>query len=324
MSHDTTETESNSNTADSTAASSSTSTGASSPETTTASDEAISRDALLAKQQALEAENNRLRSAYAAAQRSRYRRTAIALCLVGIISAGAGVLLPTSQSVLFAIGATGLFAGVMTYYLSPNQFVAATIGDRLVEANVVTLNGFIQTLGLSGTIVYVPTTDAVVRTDVIAFLPQSTEYSIPTELSPGVITDAEPAAQGIGTIPIGGLLLDEFTQALTTERATDPDRLGEQLAEAITDQFELATTVEIETAITGETKEDGVVPAGRLTAVCTEPVFATTTALDHPIGSFIASGVATALDRPVELRVDNENSDNNNNYQATVRWEGSS
>lgn len=281
-----------------------------------------SRDELLAQQRALKTENERLRSAYAAAQRSRYRRTAIALCLVGVVSIGAGGLLPASRRVLFAIGATGVFAGVMTYYLSPNRFVAATIGDRLIEANVATLTAFVHTLGLSGTIVYVPTTETTVQTDVLAFLPQSGSYTVPADLTPGVVTDVNPDAQGIATVPVGGLLLDEFTRALTADRATEPDALGEQLSEALTDQFELASSVEIETAVTGDTDTD-TVPAGRLTVVGRNPVFATATAFDHPIGSFVASGVATAVERPVELRVDQEPSDTDA-YQATVSWEDES
>jgi hypothetical protein len=289
-------------------------------DTTSTVDDAPSREALLAQQRALEAENERLRSAYAAAQRSRYRRTAIALCVVGLISAGAGVVFQGSQPVLFAIGATGLFAGVLTYYLSPTQFVAETIGDRLVEANAATLNAFVQTLGLSGTIVYVPTTNGSIQTEVVAFLPQSTEYTIPTDITPGIIPDTDPAAQGVAIVPVGGLLLAEFTRALTGDRATDPDPLGEQLGEALTDQFELASTVRIETAITGDTDSTDGVPAGRLTIVCTDPVFAGATAFDHPIGSFVASGVATALDRPVELRVDADPTDEGT-YQATISWE---
>jgi len=277
-----------------------------------------SREALLATQRALEEENDRLRSAYAAAQRSRYRRTALALCLVGIVSAGLGAVFVTSQRVLFAIGATGLFAGVMTYYLSPTQFVAATIGDRLVEANVATLNGFVQTLGLSGTVVYVPAIDTAVRTDVVAFLPQATDYTMPTTLTPGVVPDADPRSQGVAVVPVGGLLFEEFTRALAADPATDPEALGEQLGEAITDQFELATTVDTETAITGESDE-GTVPAGRLTVVSSEPVFATTIAFDHPIGSFVASATASVLSRPVELRVDEEPAEDV--YQATVSWE---
>ena len=293
---------------------------ASTDDATSTVDDAPSREALLAQQRALEAENERLRSAYAAAQRSRYRRTAIALCVVGLISAGAGIVFQGSQPVLFAIGATGLFAGVLTYYLSPTQFVAETIGDRLVEANAATLNALVQTLGLSGTMVYVPTTDASIQTEVVAFFPQSTEYTIPTDITPGIIPDTEPAAQGVATVPVGGLLLSEFTRALTGDRATDPDLLGEQLGEALTDQFEFASTVRIETAITGDTADTDGVPAGRLTIVCTDPVFAGATAYDHPIGSFVASGVATALDRPVELRVDADPTDEGT-YQATVSWE---
>lgn len=321
MSHETTDTTSESGSGADANDSPSTNTTAATASSDTAESEAtpLSQDELLAQLQSLEAENNRLRSAYAAAQQSRYRRTAIALCVVGVVSVGAGILLSASQPIFFAIGATGVFAGVMTYYLSPNQFVAATIGDRLVEANVATLTAFVQTLGLSGIIVYVPTADATVQTDVLAFLPQSTEYTMPTDITPGVVANADPAAQGIATIPVGGLLLDEFTRALTTDRATEPEALGEQLGEAITDQFELASSVEIETAITGESDSDEI-PAGRLTVVCSDPVFSAVTAFDHPIGSFVASGVATALNRPVELRVD-EGSSNADTYQATVSWE---
>ncbi|WP_193310589.1 hypothetical protein [Halorubrum halophilum] len=300
-----------------------TTTTESSDGTASSRDGVPSQEALLAQKRALEVENEQLRSAYAAAQRSRYRRTAIALCVVGLVSVGAGVIFESSQPVLFAIGATGLFAGVLTYYFSPTRFVAETIGDRLVEANAATLNAFVQTLGLSGTVVYVPTSDVTSQTEVVAFLPQSTEYVIPTDISPGIIPDTKPAAQGVAIVPVGGLLLTEFTRALTGERATEPDLLGEQLGEALTDQFELASNVTIETATTGETADPDSIPAGRLTVVCADPMFAASSAFDHPIGSFVASGVATALDRPVELRVDADPTADEK-YQATVSWEAPS
>ncbi|WP_223302225.1 hypothetical protein [Haladaptatus sp. R4] len=91
-------------------------------------EELAARVALLAE------ENERLRREYRRARQAEYRRTALALVGCGALAALAGVLFPDARSTLFALAGTGLFAGVLTYFLTPNRIVPASVGERTYAA----------------------------------------------------------------------------------------------------------------------------------------------------------------------------------------------
>ena len=69
---------------------------------------------LAAQVELLAEENRRLRAEYARARQTTYRRTALGLFAVGALAVLGGVAFPHSSDVLFALGGTGLFAGVLT------------------------------------------------------------------------------------------------------------------------------------------------------------------------------------------------------------------
>ncbi|MGA9402004.1 hypothetical protein [Haladaptatus sp.] len=48
----------------------------------------------------------------------------------GALVAVGGLLFPTSRTVLFALVGTGLFGAVLIYFLTPEQFVSAAVGER--------------------------------------------------------------------------------------------------------------------------------------------------------------------------------------------------
>lgn len=291
--------------------------------------EEISKNVLRGRIDELEAENSQLRAAYAATKRQRYQRTAVGLFVIGILGVGAGVGLSGTQSVLFAIGATGLFAGILTYYLTPERFIAADVGGQVAQAHTETLAGFIQTLGLSGTTVYVPTSMTATGRDTIMFVPQIDPYEIPPELAPGVVSPTSSRERGIGIVPTGRGLYTEFNRAVSGQMPTEPVERSEQLSEAITEQFELATNVEADVATyktedmdteTDAETDDTQSERRRLTVSVTEPAFTTATTIDHPIASFTATVIAEGLSQPVECNIDQE-LDTGDTYQFTLSWE---
>ena len=88
---------------------------------------------LAARVEELSAKNDQLRQQVAAATRARYRRSAIVMALVGVVALAGAALFPDVRTVLVALGGTGVFAAVLTYFLTPERFVAASVGDALVE-----------------------------------------------------------------------------------------------------------------------------------------------------------------------------------------------
>lgn len=87
-----------------------------------------------ARAELLAEENRRLRAEYARTQQTRYRRTAYGLAALGVLAVLGGLLFPNARGVLFALGGTGLFGGLLTLYLTPGQFVAADVGERVYAA----------------------------------------------------------------------------------------------------------------------------------------------------------------------------------------------
>src|SRR5699024_5189946 len=103
---------------------------------------------LAAQIDVLREENQRLREEYARARRTQYRRTALALAAVGLLATLGGVALPDSRTVLFALGGTGLFAAALTRYLTPEQFISASVGEGIYGSLAATEAALVAELGL--------------------------------------------------------------------------------------------------------------------------------------------------------------------------------
>jgi len=243
----------------------------------------------------LQAENQRLRREYVRARQTKYRRTALGLALVGIIALSGGVLFSGSRDVLLALGGSALVAGILTFYLTPEEFVVATVGETL-SATLQEMYSALRTdLNLQGEPVYVPVTSDS-ATDVRLFLPQHHDYTLPETdaLQQTIVVPADPSQRGLAVRPSGAGLLTEFRTAteFTPRSRTDPERVFDQLTDGLVEQFELAEqitpTVEADTrcviAVTGSTYE-GVDD------------------LDHPITSFVAVGAAIAFNTPTRITV---------------------
>lgn len=258
---------------------------------------------LAARLDLLEEENRRLRTEYARAKQSTYRRTAYGLFAVGMFTFLAGLLLPDGREVLFVLGATGLFGGVLTLYLTPTRFVAADVGERVYTAMTANYTEIADHLGLTGTQVYLPGENRAAH----LYLPQSTEYERP-DLDEGPFV-AHPSRRGLLLEATGALLFDEFERTVTGPVATRPDQLATQLAEAVVEQFELADGIDadIDRANT------------RLTFRVTGSALGDVDRIDHPLASFLASGCAAALETPVILDV--ESTTERADWLVTLRWD---
>ncbi|QLG27437.1 hypothetical protein HUG10_07690 [Halorarum halophilum] len=243
---------------------------------------------LRAKLDLLAEENQRLRAEYVRARQSQYRRAAIGLASVGLIGVAAGALLPGVRDTLLILGAIGLFGATLTYYLTPERFIAASVGRDVYGALATNEVAVADELGLSDHSVYVPLTGA---RPARLFVPHRSAYEVPPpdELESTFIITENPASRGLGLVPTGVPLYREFEQSTTGAVADDPAALAAQLGDAIVDVFELA-----DATVADVDDEDG-----RATLRVTEPVFNSSARFDDPISSLFAVGMAVGLNTPV-------------------------
>lgn len=237
----------------------------------------------------LEAENRQLRAEYTRARQAVYRRLAVGLFGVGVIGILGGVGFPDARPVLFALGGTGIFAGVLTSVLTPERFVSARIGARVFQALRADRDAIVSELGLGGKPVYLPTDD-----DVRLFIPRYEETPLPerTAIEDVFAVPTEPDHGGVAFHPTGGPLFAELESTRTQPVESTPADVATVTADALVELFELADGVEydVDTATNRITFEVAGAGLGDPTAV------------DHPVQSFLAVGIAQTLD--VTVRVD--------------------
>lgn len=274
------------------------------PPETESDDETADIETLQARIATLEDEADQLRRELRQARRTSYRRTAIGLALLGLAALGGAAVFPGTQTVLLALGGTGLFAALLTYYLTPERFVAASVSETVYTAFAETLADICVDLELSETRYYVPVGgDPAVR----LYVPTSPVDSPPdpsTLAEPFVITDTH---RGLATTPTGDRLRAEFTTAADPL----PDAAGQLVAaasDALIEQFELVAAADA----------DVDAADGRATVRVTDPAFGTLEQFDHPVGSFIATTLAVELDVPVTVSI--EDADRQGRL-VTCRWD---
>lgn len=262
------------------------------------------RSALEARNELLAEENSRLRNEYARARQATYRRTAIWLAVVGAIAVSAGLLFPDARRILFTLGAIGLFSGILTYFITPGQFVAADVGERVYAASAANWAALIDELGLEREYLYLPSTG---RSPAQLFVPQRTAYTIPEDRRRLVATRGDE--QGLVLEPTGTGLFEEFERTLAEPLPTESAALATQFADGLVEQFELVKSAE------PDVDPDG----GRITVAIRGSAYGDVDRFDHPVASFLAVGFAEGLDRPIELTV--EASEGRTDWVVTCRWE---
>jgi len=265
---------------------------------------------LTAQIELLAAENNRLRELLAASQRSQYRETALALGAVGVVFVVGGFVAPTAETVLFALGGVGIFGGVLTYFLTPDQFIAADIGEQVYTSAAVTYEQLCSTLGLSDRRLYVPAeqpnASPTQATPGWLFVPQDPDTAPPdpSDLTLGLVVSE--SHRGLAVRPTGSGLFSGFQSTLTEPLGTTPSVLCEQLSDALVEDFELVESVRYDIDRTD----------GRISIAFSNPLYGDGTRFDHPIVSFVATGIATGLQTPVDITVTEADP-----LSVTCRWD---
>lgn len=242
-----------------------------------------------------EEENRRLREEYARARQSQYRTTAAGLAVLGLLALVGAVIAPAERTVLVALGGVGLFGAVLTWTLTPETFVAASVGEGISAAHAADRNALRAELGLQDERVYVPAESAPAK----CFVPQRSAYELPADLEELLLVPENEAARGVAFTPTGVQLYRSFRETIAGDPADEPAALATQLADAVVEEFELARSA----SVASDRDGDGVVVRVK------RPTFGDLDATDHPIPSTIATGLAVELDRPVEARVADDGAD---------------
>ncbi|WP_396611660.1 hypothetical protein ACH9L7_15905 [Haloferax sp. S1W] len=242
----------------------------------------------------LREENQRLRTEYLRARQATYRKSAVALLALGALSLLGSVVFPSVRTVLIVLAGTGGFAGVLLFYLTPDQLVPASVGEATYSAYA-TLGEQLQSeLGLQDISVYTPLSNPDPSTaGVRLFVPQSTQWDHPDAdaLRALFVSPDDATRRGVGITPAATQLYREFSQSVTGELQTDPGELARRLADGVVEQFELAEAA--------RTEVDG--DDGRITVRVTDTSYGRPTTFDHPIVSFLGIGLADTLGTPAVL-----------------------
>lgn len=248
---------------------------------------------LAAEIEFLAEENQRLRNEYTRTRQIRYHRSAIGLIAAGSIAAVGGYILPESRTLLIAIAATGVFAGLLTYYLTPERFIPATIGEAIYTALADTEARIATELNLQDDHVYLSTANSPQTARL--FIPQHPESDLPSgdALSDVFVNPNEDHSRGISFTPTGDPLFREFEDVLTTPLSTQPGELAAQLADGLVEHLELADSA------TSDVDSD----ANRITIRVIGSTFSAIDQFDHPIPSFFGVGLANGLDKPIRVEL---------------------
>jgi hypothetical protein len=269
-------------------------------------------DVLRAQIALLEAENDRLRREYARARRTSYRRTARGLGAVGVVAVVGAIVFPAVREVLLVLGTIGLFGGILTYYLTPERFVAAATGERIYAALDDTLRALADQLDLADEHVYVPVDgDPSTR----LFVPAHEQHAIPDEdalRGPLVVTE-DDRERGLSVVPTGAYLFGEFERTLTGSFGDDPTTAVEQLTDGLVEGFELVDAAEFEVDAAG----------GRVTVEVEGSVYGAGERFDTPVASFLAVGVARAVETSVRtvVHTDSTTGDDPGSFTVTCQFE---
>ena len=239
--------------------------------------------------QRLRAENQRLRRQYSRARRVGYDRTAIGLGAVGVIAVGAAVVFSSVREVLLVVGSFGLFAAVLTRYLTPELFLPIDVAEGIYDSVDDTRSSLVAELDLIGDPQYVPIDRGTVR----LFVPQRPDGTLPDseELRSTLVVPTDDDRRGVAFTPSGQTLFREFERTLTGSLGETPRAVATVLAEGTSEGLELVdgTDVEVDSA------------TGRVTMRFAGVPFGAADRLDHPVVSFVGTGLANGLDTPVSI-----------------------
>ncbi|WP_216824747.1 hypothetical protein [Salinigranum rubrum] len=257
---------------------------------------------LAARVQLLEFENARLRKERVRTTERRHRRGALGFLALGALSAVAGYALPESRTLLFSLAGIGLFSAVLTYYLTGSSLISVSTIERVYLAHAETLAEVVSELGLQDVGVYVPTASGSEReglSNVRLFVPQQAEYELPDDLESVFVVTDDGRRRGVAVHPVGSALFATFAESLRDPLAETPDELATQLSVALLEEFELVSEATPEYDPTNH----------RITVRVRDSALGPVDRFDHPVASFVATGLAHGLGRPIRAEVHHRDDD---------------
>lgn len=269
------------------------------------------REELRAQLDVLEEENRRLREEYVRARQTQYRRAALGLGVVGLVALAGAALFSSVRDILLVLGAIGVFAAVLTYYLTPERFISAEVGERIYAMLATNESRLAGELGLTETRVYVPieASEATAREPARLYVPQRPNYELPSEedLQSVLVVGEDERTRGLSLAPTGAGLFREFEQALAGPLGDTPSEVTTQVTDALVEDFELVDAAEADTE------------NGRVSIRVTGSAYGEPDRFDHPVESFVAVAVATALAEPVTSET--TSGEEAGSFTVTCRWE---
>lgn len=264
-------------------------------------------DELRTRVDELEAENRRLREQYAASRRQSYRRTALGLAATGAVAAALALVVPGARQVLFSVAAIGAFAAVLTWFLTPEHVISASVGAAVYRPLAANEDSVTGELGLSARRVYLPADDGG-----RLFVPEYDSYRLPADPASETFVVGDTAeTSGVSLRPSAQRLFEEFEASHTGPLPDAPDELCAHLIEGLTEGFELADGVDTDVSAA----------ENRATFEIRGCRFGPFSQFDHPVRSFLALGIARGLDVPATVEWETSGADD---ASLTVRWENPS
>lgn len=266
----------------------------------------LDREELIAALETLRQENRRLRESYIQAKTTQYRRVAVGFVVLGVLGTLGAAVFPSARTVLLALGATGLFSGLLTYYLTPEQFITADVGESAYATLAANLDAIVSELGLTDERIYVPVGETHSR--VKLYIPQRQQFDLPDDdaLRSVFVVTSNPEQRGIALDSAGNALFTEFERTLDAPLGDTIDEIAPQLRDGLVDQFELVGSVEF----------DSDPAQGRVTAAIRGSVYGEIRRPDHPVTAFLAVGLARGLGQAVSVEIADSETPT-----VTVRWE---
>lgn len=277
-----------------------------SPNDTTADSEDDERSVAAAERvQRLRAENERLRREYGRARRAEYGRTAAGLAVVGALAVGAAVVFPSVREVLLIVGGIGLFAAVLTRFLTPEQFLPVDVAEGIYDSIDETRGSLVAELELAGRMRYVPAEEAV---RLYVSQREGAPLPDPADLQSTLVVPEDDGRRGVAFAPSGKTLFREFRRTLSEPLAGTPRAAASQLSDGVSSGLELVDRVRTEVDSAGR----------RVTIRFSGAPFGAVDRTDHPVVSFVGVGLATGLDTAVTV-VDARRDDDES--VVTYTWE---
>jgi len=262
---------------------------------------------------ALREENERLRKEFARARQSQYRQSAATLFGIGVLVFAAGIVVESARTVLFALGGTGVFLGVLIYFLTPERFISASVGEAVYASLARNEAQVIEELGLEDEWVYVPR-DAGSEGSAGAvrlFVPQHADSEVPDgdALDTLFVVTDDGRRQGVAFRPTAAELYADFEQAVTGESSTELSVLVTELRDALVEQFELVESSQVD-----------IHSEGRVVFRIQESTMGRVDQFDHPVMSLLGVGLGQAIGQPVTVEI-TAIDDVESEFIVTCTWE---